>query len=151
MANSLVVRKDTVAVYLGSTEAEAVTKDDKLVNLGTVGEIGVSAEEVETSWLDTDKSKAPGDKSADAIDIEQNLLTVEDAKISGYFNNGSVIPFMIVYRKGDGTFLIGRKGTCYITKYSLPQGNKGDVLKAKYTIQPTALPEIVASEPFPGA
>lgn len=139
MASALINRKGTTEVYVGAKDAEKVTLADKLVNLSTVGEVGNTVEEVEMSWLDTDKEKYPGDVSPDAIDIEQNLLIVEDEKLNEYAKTGTIFPFALFVNKDDDTVLLGRIGKGYLTSYKVSGGTKGETMLAKYTIQPVAI------------
>lgn len=145
--NALINRKGTTEFYIGSEDATDVTTSDKLANLGTIGAVGGTVGEIETSWLDTGKEKYPDEAEYNEISVEQNLLTVEDEKLYEYFQNGTIFPFRYYVLKKDGTVLIGRKGTGYLSSYEVDGNQIGETMLAKYGIQPVGAVETVKTKP----
>lgn len=137
MANALINRKDTVEVYLSEAE---VTAEDKLVNVGSVGDVGYTVEEVETEWFDTDKMKAPGSVTYDSIEIEQNVLVAEDEQLDTWAKAGTILNFLLVIQdKKGGEFKRARKGTGFISTNHFVSLGKNETIKTKYTISVNSL------------
>lgn len=146
--NALINRKGTTELYIGEEDATSVTTSDKLVNLGTIGAVGGTVGEVETSWLDTGKEKYPDEAEYNEISVEQNILAVEDEKLYGYFQNGTIFPFRYRVLKKDNTVLIDRKGMGYLASYETDGNTIGETMLAKYSIQPKGAVEAVKNEPI---
>ena len=145
--NALINRKGTSELYIGSEDATEVKASDKLVNLGTIGAVGGTTGEVENSWLDTGKEKYPDEAEYNEISVEQNILTVEDEKLYGYFQNGTLFPFAYYVCKKDGTVLLGRKGMGSLASYEVDGNTIGDTMLAKYSIRPVGTMESTTTKP----
>lgn len=134
--SALINRKDTSELYIGEADEANLTANDKLENLATIGDVGGSVNEVELNWLDEGKCKIPDEPEYSAISVEQNLLVAEDTKLYGYFKAGTLFKFAFFVNKADGTVLLGRSGSGYISEYNITGNTIGEKMIASYSIQP---------------
>ena len=129
------ILKDSFRGYMGEATS-ALVLADKLAHMVTVGEIGATADEIDTTALDSAaKEFEPGFDDFGTITLELNLVEDEYTDFSGWRKAKTMLNFGFVADNKSGTAVLSVKGQGWIKKATITGVSVGGVLKVSVDLR----------------